>query len=110
MPIAKLDVVDGILYAYFALDPAQYKKEEYHHTTAKEKEFTSVPLKLKVDSINSLRHAKMFVRIIRKKEGIKFVSNFVRTDYVSVYTAKESSFKLFKKAFVKKGTKEYYND
>lgn len=110
MPIAKLDVVDGVLYAYFALDPAQYKKEEYHHTTAKEKEFTSVPLKLKVDSINSLRHAKMFVRIIRKKEGIKFVSNFVRTDYVSVYTAKESSFKLFKKAFVKKGTKEYYND
>lgn len=110
MPIAKLDVVNGVLYTYFALDPAQYKKEEYHHTTAKEKEFTSVPLKLKVDSINSLRHAKMFVRIIRKKEGIKFVSNFVRTDYVSVYTAKESSFKLFKKAFVKKGTKEYYND
>ena len=76
----------------------------------KEKEYSAVPLKLRVDSIESLRHAKMFVRIIRKHEGVKSVSNFIRTDYVSVYTAKEDTLKMFKKAFVKKGTKEYESD
>ena len=111
IPVAKVDVVDGILYVYFALDPSQYKVEEYkHENVSKEKDFTSVPLKLRVDSISSLRHAKMFVRIIRKREGIKSVSNFIRTDYVSVYSAKESSLSLFKKVFVKKGTKEYFED
>jgi hypothetical protein len=111
VPIAKLDVVDGVFYTYFALDPSQYKDEEYgHQNVVKEKDFASVPLKLKVDSITSLRHAKMFVRIIRKREGIKSVSNFIRTDYVKIYTAKDNSFKLFKKAFVKKGTKEYFED
>ena len=111
IPVAKLDVVKGVLYAYFALDPTQYKSEEYHHEKVlKNKDFTAVPLKLKVDSIDSLRHAKMFVRIIRKREGIKFVSNFIRVDYVSVYTSKEGALKLFKKAFVKKGTKEYEED
>ena len=111
IPIAKLDVVKGTLYAYFALDPSQYKKEEYKHTdVSKEKDFATVPLKLTVKTLEALRHAKMFVRIIRKREGIKAVSNFIRTDYVSVYTAKENTFSLFKKAFVKKGTKEYEED
>ena len=45
---------------------------------------------LKVDSIESLRHAKMFVRIIRKRENIKSVSQFVRIDYVSIYSAKDT--------------------
>lgn len=111
IPIAKLDVVKGTLIAYFALDPNQYKKEEYKHVdVSKEKEFASVPLKLTVKTLESLRHAKMFVRIIRKREGIKSVSNFIRTDYVDIYTAKENTFSLFKKAFVKKGTKEYEED
>ena len=62
-------------------------------------------LKLKVDSIEALRHAKMFVRIIRKRENVKSVSNFIRIDYTKVYTAKESSFKVFKKVFAKKKEK-----
>ncbi len=112
VPVAKLDVVDGVLYAYFALDPNQYKEESYHQqkVNSKDKDFGSVPMKLKIDSINDLRNAKMFVRIIRRKEGLKFISNFVRVDYVAVYTAKEDTFKLFKKAFVKKGSKEYLED
>lgn len=111
LPIAKLDVVKGVLYAYFALDPTQYREEEYNHEkVTKNKDFASVPLKLKVNSIDSLRHAKMFIRIMRKREGLKFVSNFVRVDYVSIYTSKDHSLKLFKKAFVKKGTKEYFED
>ena len=61
-----------------------------------------VPLKLTVNSIESLRHAKMFVRIIRKRERIKAVSNFVRTDYVNIYTAKEGTFKLFRKTMARK--------
>lgn len=111
MPVAKLDVVDGILYVYLALDPTQYKREEYNHANvSKEKDFVAVPLKMKVDTIDALRHTKMFIRIIRKKEGIKSVSNFIRTDYVKVYTAKDHTLSLFKKAFVKKGTKEYIED
>ena len=112
VPVAKLDVVDGVLYAYFALDPDQYKEESYHQekVNSKNKDFGSVPLKLKIDSIDALRHAKMFVRIIRRKEGLKFISNFIRVDYVAVYTAKDDTFKLFKKAFVKRGSKEYFED
>lgn len=111
IPVAKLDVVKGTLIVYLALDPNQYKKEEYKHVdVSKEKDFASVPLKLTVKTLESLRHAKMFVRIIRKREGIKAVSNFIRTDYVDIYTAKEDTFSLFKKAFVKKGTKEYEED
>ena len=107
VPIAKLNIIDGNLITYFALDPTQYKSEEYNHVDAsKEKDFSAVPLKLIVTSIESLRFAKMFIRIIRKREGIKTVSNFIRTDYVSVYTAKEESFKLFKKVFVKKDKEE----
>jgi len=103
MPIAKLDVVNGVLQTYFALDPALYKKEEYNHEdVSKQKDFAAVPLHLTVNSIESLRHAKMFVRIIRKKEKIKFASNYIRTDYVKIYTAKDTSFKLFKKVFTKK--------
>ncbi len=104
IPVAKFDIVDGNLFVYFALDPTQYKVEEYHHENASDqKVFSSVPLKLIVNSIESLRHAKMFVRIIRKREGIKAVSNFVRTDYVKVYTAKEGTFKIFRKTMAKKG-------
>ena len=111
IPVAKLDVVDGVLYAYFALDPTQYKAEEYKHTNAsKQKDFVAVPLKLVVKNIESLRHAKMFVRIIRKREKLKFSSNFIRIDYVSVYTAKDNSIKLFKKKRVKKGSKESLED
>lgn len=111
IPVAKLDVVEGELQVCFALDPTQYKKEEYHHqNVSKVKEFSAVPLKLMVNSIESLRHAKMFVRIIRKREKLKAVSNFIRTDYVKVYTAKDNTFKLFKKARVKKGSKESLED
>lgn len=107
IPVAKFDVVDGVLYVYFALDPNQYRAEQYKHkNVGKKKDFITVPLMLKVDSIESLRHAKMFVRIIRKRENIKSVSQFVRTDYVSIYSAKDTSFKLFKKAFVKKNKKK----
>lgn len=103
IPVAKFDIVDGKLVVYFALDPTQYKKDEYHHENASnQKVFAPVPLKLVVNSIESLRHAKMFVRIIRKREHIKSVSNFVRTDYVKVYTAKEGTFKLFRKTMAKK--------
>ena len=111
MPIVKLDVIDGILYAFFALDPTQYKVEEYgHKDVSKDREYRSVPLKLTINSVQSLRHAKMFIRIIRRREGAKAVSNFVRTDYISVYTAKEESFKVFKKVFAKKGTRDYSDD
>ena len=72
--------------------------------------YRSVPLKLTINSVQSLRHAKMFIRIIRRREGAKAVSNFVRTDYISVYTAKEESFKVFKKVFAKKGTRDYSDD
>lgn len=109
--IARLDIEKGVFCAYFALDPTQYKSEEYNHeNVSKQKEFAIVPLKLNIDSVISLRHAKMFIRIIRKREGIKSVSNFVRIDYANVYTVKENPLKLFKKAFVKRGTKEYEED
>lgn len=107
IPVAKLDVEDGVLYAYFALDPKQYKTEQYNHTNvSKKKEFAGVPMKLRVNSIESLRHAKMFVRIIRKRENIKAVSNYVRVDYAKIYTAKEGSLNLFKKVFEKKKKKD----
>ena len=111
IPVAKFDVVDGILQVYLALDPTQYKAEEYKHTNvSKQKDFVAVPLKLTVKNIESLRHAKMFVRIIRKREKLKFASNFIRVDYVSVYTAKDNSIRLFKKRRVKKGSKESLED
>ena len=89
------------------MDPLVYKVEEYkHENVGKKKEFAAVPLKLKVNSLQSLRHAKMFVRIIRKRENIKSTSNFIRMDYVKVYSAKESSFKMFKKVFDKKVNKK----
>lgn len=106
LPIARLDIEKGTLYAFYALDPTVYKVEEYkHENVSKKKEFAVVPLKLKVNSLQSLRHAKMFVRIIRKRENIKSVSNFVRMDYARVYSAKESTFKLFKKVFIKRSKK-----
>jgi len=102
IPVAKFDVVEGSLFVYFALDPTLYKTSEYGHSSAaKEKDFSSVPLKLKVDSVESLRCAKMFVRIIRKRESIKAVSNFVKTDYAKLYTVKNSSLSKFKKTFSK---------
>ncbi len=104
MPVAKMNVVDGLLQVYFALDPSIYRKEEYHHVDVSgEKDFVATPLKLVIATIDDLRNAKMFVRIIRKSEGLKFVSNFVRTDYVKVYTSRDNAFKVFKKVFVKKG-------
>ena len=106
MPISKIDIVNGVLNVYFALDPTLYNVDEYNHENAsKKKDFVAVPLKLKVDSTEALRHAKMFVRIIRKRENVKSVSNFIRIDYTKVYTAKESSFKVFKKVFAKKKEK-----
>lgn len=111
VPVAKVDVVDGVLELYLALDPSMYDKEEYHHEdVGKKRSFMAVPLKMIVNSIESLRHAKMFIRIIRKRERLKSSSEFVPIDYVSVYTAKEGSFKMFKKAFVKKGSKEADKD
>ena len=111
IPVAKLDVVDGILHVYFALDPTQYRAEEYKHTNAsKQKDFVAVPLKLIVKNIESLRHAKMFVRIIRKREKLKFASNFIRVDYVGVYTAKDNSIRLFKKKRVRRNSKESLED
>lgn len=111
VPVAKLDVVDGDLQVYFALDPTQYKKEEYKHVNvSKQKDFVAVPMKLTVKSIESLRFAKMFIRILRKREKLKFTSNFIRIDYVSVYTAKENSLRLFKKRRVKRGSKESIED
>lgn len=102
-PIARMNIEEGRLFAYYALDPSMYKKEEYkHQDVGKKKEFGAVPLKLCVNSLESLRHAKMFVRIIRKRENIKSVSNFVRMDYAKVYTIKDNSFKVFKKVFVRK--------
>lgn len=111
VPIAKFDVVDDVLQVYFALDPIQYSVDEYKHkNVSRQKDFVAVPLRLSVNNIDSLRHAKMFVRIIRKREKLKFSSNFIREDYVKVYTAKENSFKLFKKSRVKKGSKESLED
>lgn len=111
IPVAKLHVVDGLLNLYLALDPTQYKKEEYkHENVSKKKEFAAVPLKLIVKNIESLRHAKMFVRIIRKREKLKFASNFIRVDYVSVYTAKDNAIRLFKKKRLKKNSKESIED
>ncbi len=107
VPIAKFNVENGQLEVYFALDPIMYDEVQYkHQDVSKNKDFVTVPLKLIVRSIESLRHAKMFVRIIRRRENIKFSSNFVRTDYVKVYTVKEGSFSTFKKVFVKKSKEE----
>ena len=111
VPIAKFDVDNGELQVYFALDPVQYRKEEYgHKNVSRNKDFVAVPLKLTVNSIESLRHAKMFVRIIRKREKLKFSSTFIRNDYVAVYTAKDRSFSMFKKSKVKRGSKESLED
>lgn len=111
IPIARMDVVGGILQAYFALDPNQYDSNEYKHKdVSKEKENAAIPLLIIVKSFEDLRNAKMFVRIIRRKEKLKSVSNFVRTDYVKIYTAKEGTFSVFKKNFVKKGSKESEED
>lgn len=110
-PIARLNMLNGVLYAFYSLDPSLYNKQEYkHEDVSKKKEYGAVPMKLAVTSLESLRHAKMFVRIIRKRENVKSVSNFVRMDYAKVYTVRGSSFKNFRKVFSKKKKGEFEED
>ena len=60
------------------------------------------PLRINVNSLETLRHAKVFIRIIRKKEKLEAVTGFVRIDYEKFYTLKENFIpKIFKNVFTK---------
>ena len=64
------------------------KFEEHAHT----------PLRIDVNTTESLRHAKVFIRILRRKENLKSLTSFVRIDYEKFYTLKENFIpKMFKK-------------
>ena len=92
------------------LDPDKYDKNQYNHRNMSKFDcHAKTPLRIDVNTTETLRHAKVFIRIIRKKENLKAVSSFVKVDYEKFYTLKENVFpRLFKKMFTsnKKGKKE----
>ena len=100
--IAKLSICNRILRLYVNLDPEKYDKEQYNHRNMSQFECHSrTPLRINVDSADSLRHAKIFIRILRKKENLKAVTSFAKIDYEKFYTLKENIFpKIFKKMTV----------
>lgn len=99
--IAKLSICNNILRLYVNLDPDKYDKKQYNHRDMSDFEcHAKTPLRIDVNTTESLRHAKVFIRILRKKENLKAVSSFVRIDYEKFYTLKENVFpRLFKKMF-----------
>ena len=105
--IAKLSICNNVLRLYVNLDPDKYDKSQYHHRDMSKIDcHARTPLRIDVNTTESLRHAKVFVRILRKKENLKTVTSFVRIDYEKFYTLKENIFpKIFKKMFDGKKTK-----
>ena len=107
--IAKLSICNHVLRLYVNLEPAKYDKKQYNHRDMSKFEcHARTPLRIDVNTTESLRHAKVFIRILRKKENLKAVSSFVKVDYEKFYTLKENVFpKIFKKMFTikKKGKK-----
>lgn len=108
--VAKLSICNGVLRLYVNLDPDKYDKSQYNHRDMSKFEcHAKTPLRIDVNTTETLRHAKVFIRIIRKKENLKAVSSFVKVDYEKFYTLKENVFpRLFKKMFTgtKKGKKQ----
>jgi len=102
--IAKISICNNVLRLYVNLDPNKYDKNQYNHRDMSKIDIHSrTPLRLDVNTTESLRHGKVFIRILRKKENLKAVSNFVRIDYEKFYTLKENFFaKSFKKMFSNK--------
>lgn len=101
--IAKLSICNGILRLYVDLEPQKYDKRQYNQRDMSNfKCHEKTPLRINVNSLETLRHAKVFIRIIRKKEKLDAVSGFVRIDYEKFYTLKENFFpKMFKNVFTK---------
>lgn len=99
--IAKLSICNNILRLYVNLPPEKYDKNQYKHKDMSKFEcHARTPLRIEVNTMESLRNAKVFIRILRKKENLKTQTNFVRIDYEKFYTLKENIFpKLFKKMF-----------
>lgn len=99
--VAKISICNKVLRLYVNLDPDKYDKKQYNHRDMSKIDVHSrTPLRIDVNTTESLRHAKVFIRILRKKENLKTVSSFVRIDYEKFYTLKENIFaKSFKKMF-----------
>lgn len=97
--VAKLSICNGVLKLYVNLDPDKYDKKQYDHRDMSKFEcHARTPLRIDVDTTESLRHAKVFIRILRKKENLKAVSSFVKIDYEKFYTLKENFLpRIFKK-------------
>ena len=97
--IAKLSICNNVLRLYVNLDPDKYDKAQYNHRDMSKFDcHARTPLRIDVNTTETLRHAKVFIRIIRKKENLKAVSSFVKVDYEKFYTLKENIFpRLFKK-------------
>ena len=106
--IAKLSICNNILRLYVNLDPSKYDVKSYNHSDMSDFScHARTPLRINVNTTESLRHARVFVRILRKKENLKAVSSFVKIDYEKFYTLKENVFpRLFKKMFVPKNKKK----
>jgi predicted transport protein len=106
--VAKLSICNGILRLYVNLDPQRYDKRQYNHRDMSKFEcHEKTPLRINVNSLEALRHAKVFIRIIRKKERLESVSGFVRIDYEKFYTLKENFIpKIFKGMFNKEKNKK----
>ena len=102
--IAKLSICNNVLRLYVNLAPEKYDKDQYKHRDMSKFEcHARTPLRLDVNTQEGLRHAKVFIRILRKKENLKASTEFARIDYEKFYTLKENVFpKLFKKMFNKK--------
>jgi predicted transport protein len=101
--VAKLSICNGILRLYVNLDPQKYDKRQYNQRDMSKFEcHEKTPLRINVNSLETLRHAKVFIRIIRKKEKLEAVTGFVRIDYEKFYTLKENFIpKIFKNVFIK---------
>lgn len=97
--IAKLSICNGVLKLYVNLDPDKYDKKLYNHRDMSKLEcHAKTPLRIDVNTAESLRHAKVFIRILRKKENLKTETSFVRIDYEKFYTLKETFLpRIFKK-------------
>ena len=99
--IAKISICNGVLRLYVNLDPDKYDKNQYNQRDMSGFEcHARTPLRINVNTTESLRNAKIFIRILRKKENLRPISSFVRIDYEKFYTLKERIFpKMFKKLF-----------
>lgn len=109
--IAKLSICNGVLKLYVNLDPDKYDKKLYNHRDMSKIDcHARTPLRIDVNTVETLRHAKVFIRILRKKENLKAQTSFVKIDYEKFYTLKENFIpRIFKKITVgnkKKSKKE----